>query len=531
VRESGGRSSPRARILLACILAATAWGYRGDLALGFTDADALASVASARVDGVGDLMRQVWQPVTGGVAGSNADFWRPVAMLHFALLRACFGWAPLGYQVWDLALHLGVASLVFVLVRASRRSEGEALVAAALAGLHPLGVEIVPAVARNIELLFCVFGLATLVAVVRGRILLAALLGMLTLGSKETGVVFLPAAVVLALAEGDRRGARMLVTTWLVGIPLYLLGRVAVLGSWGGYGSGEFPLARIVPTLRAGPLEILFPGWTPQLERWISLPLGTALSLLLLGAATWGAVTAWRRGNRLPAVGLVLVLAPLLLYALTATYTRRLLYVPVLGVSIACAGAIEHGRLRWLLGAWALSLVPASPAFFPDRDWARNDAITTGLTEGIREQLAALPPSALLWVVDLPLRVDHDPRRRMLWRQGWSVNNTLAPYSLRAWLDDRLGRPDLQVRFFGRPRDVGGLDRPDVQVEKGAIRIRRQPFDRRWSARLPAWNVVDEGEGLVLRRTLSEGASPRVEAGEWMAVCGVPVAVLVPVPF
>lgn len=518
------------------LLAATAWAYRGNLALGFTDADALADVAAARVEGWGDLLRQVWQPLTAGVAEQNANFWRPVAMLQYAAQRALFGTEPLGWHVWDLGLHLCAVLLLFQLVRAARRPEGEALVAAAILALHPLGVEFVPAVARNIDLLFNVFGLLALLAVARGRVLLAALAGTLAILTKEVAVVILPALVGWAWALGRRRGALQLAAVWTVVVPLFLLGRMAVLGGWGGYRPAEKTFYLDEPrwmkaTLRAGPLEQLFPGWTQAIERWIPVEHGLELSLLLLAAAAAGAVLAWRRGLRLPALGLSLVVLPLLLYGATAMYSRRLVYLCVIGTSLAMASLWAHRRLRPVLVLWLATLAPASPLLHPDDDWRRNDAITRAMTEGLAAELAALPPGAVVHVLDHPVRLNHDPRRTMLWRDGRSLNNTLASYSLRAWIDDALGRRDLQLRFLGFSVPFGWLDEPRVGVEGGAIRVERPPLERAWAPRWVdgEWEI-EEREGATLLRRIGRAASDGAAAEEWLLVAGAPRSALVRVP-
>lgn len=521
--------TPRAAAILFVVLAATAWAYRGNLALGFTDTDALADVAAARVESAGELLRQAWQPLTAGVAEQNANFWRPVTMLHYALQRALFGYDPLGWQIWDLGLHLLAVVLLFVLMRSARRPEGESLVGAGILALHPLGVEAVPAVARSIDLLFNVFGLVALIAVARRRVWLAVAAGAFAIGTKEVAVVLVPVLVGWALALGRRRDALTLALSFAVLVPLFLWGRFAVLDGWGGYRPAEktFFLDQLDwmrATFRAGPLEQLFPGWTPQIEAWIPVSLGLEVSCALLLAAGLGAAIAWRRGQRLSALGLALVCAPLLLYGATAMYSRRLVYLLVVGTSLGMATLFSHRHLRWVLLAWLLTLAPASPLFHPDDDWRRNDAVTRAMTDGLAVELARLPQGAVVHVLDHPVRLNHDPRRRMLWREGRSLNNTLASYSFRAWIDDRLGRPDIELRFLDHSEPVGWLDEPRVSVEGDVIRVQRPPLERGWARWTPTqWEVESEGGDVLLRRTAEA-------TNEWLLVAGAPRSVLVPVP-
>ena len=506
------------------VFALTAWSYRGNRSLGFTGADALADVAAAQVDSPADLARQVWMPLTAGVAEINANFWRPVTMLHYALLRSLFGWDATGWHVWDLGLHLMVVGLVFGLVRAARQSDAEALLAAGLLALHPLGVELVPAVARNLDVLFTLFSVAALLAVTRGRIWLAALLGVVAIGAKEAAAPVLPVCVFWAAVLHGRSRAIRLGCVYAVALPLYLLGRTAVLDGWGGYNrSGPtFFLSQLDKTLAAAPLELLFPGWTQEIEAWLPRSFGLAVTAFLLSLAVIGSVYAFRRGNKLAAVGLSLAVLPLILYGVTGLYSRRLLYLPVVGTALA-APALASGRLsRVLLIAWIASLLPSSPLFSPDEDWRRNDAVTHGLTQAIADEWAALPPNALVWVMDRPLQIDNDPRRRMLWRNGKSVNNTLAHYSLRAWVSARLGRDDIELRQVGRTSRVSSLGQPEVRVEGDSLRVSRPPIERTFGSR-DGWTLTNDGDDVLVHR---EGASD----GEWLLVAGAPRSVLIRLP-
>jgi hypothetical protein len=528
-RESG--SARRGRLLLAVLLVATAWAYRGNLSLGFTGYDALADVAAARVDGFEGLVEQVWKPVTGGAAGQFANFWRPTTMLHFALLRGLFGWDPLGWQLWDLALHLVLVILVFAVLRAARRGELEALVAAGLFALHPLGVEAVPVVARGASVLCTLFVLLALLAMLRGRITLAFLAGVLALGAKELAVVALPVVVGWAALLRRRREAVTLAGAWALVLLLFLWARQRVLGGWGGYTPTErtffFEPSAILQTFRDGTLELLLPGWTPQIEAWLSPSLGSGLAVAVLVAVVAGALIAWRRGNAVPLVGLAMVLAALLLYALTMRYTRRLVHLPLAGMSIGLAVLALRPRLRWLFAAWGLTLVPACPLFRPDRDWRLSDAVTRAMTEEVADELARLPHGAVVWVLDLPARLNRDPRRRMLWREGLSVNFTLATYSLEAWVCDFLEREDLELRFLNYAQPEGALDEPQVTREGKLVRVRRTLQGRRMN---PAyleeprpWVLRREGGDLLLRRKAHDG-------DEWLLVAGTPRAVLLCVP-
>ncbi len=516
----------RAWFGLALVLALTAWTYRDTHELGFTGADALADVAAARVDGPADVARQAWMPLTAGIAGVNANFWRPVTMLHYALLRGLFGWNAAGWHVWDLGLHLAVVTLLFLLVHTAVRKHAatSALLAAALLALHPLGVELVPAVARNLDLLFTLFSVATLLAVSRGNVVAAAVLGVLAIGAKEAAVVVLPVAVLWMFAVRGRRAAIQLAAAYALALPLYLFGRTAVLDGWGGYNrSGPtFFVSQLDETLAAAPLEVLFPGWSGAIEAWVPRALGLPLGALILVAAVFLAARAWRRGARLPAVGVALFVLPLVLYGLTGLYTRRLLYLPAVG-SVLAASALATGRpARIVVALWVLTLLPASPIVSPDQDWRRNDDVTRGLTDAIADDWKTLPGDATVWIMDRPFQIDGDPHRRSLWRGGKSVNNTLAHYSLRAWVEARLGRDDLELLQVSRTEHVRELGQPRVSVEGEWLRVMRPPLERVFGER-NGWELRAAGDDALVRR---EGAGPN----EYLLVAGTPRSILVALP-
>ena len=102
---------------LAFLLLIAAASFGWILQLGFTDTDALADVAAARVDGFGGIWGELTSPLTDGLAGKNANFWRPTTMLQFAFLRGLFGWSAWGWQAWDLGLHLGCVVMVYAIVQ------------------------------------------------------------------------------------------------------------------------------------------------------------------------------------------------------------------------------------------------------------------------------------------------------------------------------------------------------------------------------------------------------------------------------
>lgn len=201
----------------------------------------LAVAAYARVlDGefvFDDLTAVVGDPAVRDLGGALRGFLpallagrRPVTVLTFALDHAWGGLSPRPFHVTNLAIHLLVTCLAFLLARAALRLAGTARptgLAVAVAGLfalHPLQSQAVSYVVQRAEALAAGFYLATLLLLLvaerrgltgRG---VAAWLGALAtfvlgLGAKAT-LVTLPAAWVLLAWALPTEAARRALARW-----------------------------------------------------------------------------------------------------------------------------------------------------------------------------------------------------------------------------------------------------------------------------------------------------------------------------
>lgn len=518
-------ATPRGALALgaAALLALNLWAWRDNLALGFTDTDALADYAAARAEGLGGWARQLWTPLTGGVGGSNANFYRPVTMLHYAAMRAVLGdWTP-GWQAWDLVLHGLAAALLGAVVRAIGGGVGAALGAAALFTLHPLAVEVVPAVARNLDTLMTVFALGAVLAAARGAQGLAVALGLGALGCKETAVV-LPA---VALLLWGRAGWRWL-AAWAVGIGLFLVARTAVLEGLGGYYAAEQTLSPggALGALARAAWECTLPGWSGPLDRVVPVGLRAPVGLGAVALAGALAARAWARGERRLAVGLALWALPVLLYGLTGTYSRRLLYLPTAGLALGVSGlGAAGGWARGGLALWALTLLPASPAVHRYRDWGWNDQVTRSLTTGVEAQLRALPPGSTVWVLDRCIWLNAEPYRGRTWKPGRTLNNCVASYSLQAWADDRLGPGHVRLRMLTSTQPKGPVPPPQVRVAPGLLVLEGPRLGRALTEGARAAGFEAEvGEGQWTLRV------PPERAGEHALIAGGDAGVLLVLP-
>lgn len=524
--------NPPPRLAWAALLTLTAFAYRGQLRLGFTDTDALADYAAARAEGLSGWLTQLTLPLTGGVGGANANFWRPGVMLHYALQRALFDDDTRLWQAWDLGLHLAAVATLGLAARALGVGAGAALGAGLLFALHPLGVEIVPAVARNIDTLVGLGALGMIAAAGQGRLALTAALGLVALSFKETALAAMPVALLaLAWRVGPKRAAKV-AGVWALGVPLYLAARTAVLSGIGGYYEEErtFTLGRLGAALRAAPWESLLPGYSLGLEP-LSEPLRALGAAALTAVLVAVAARRWREGAPAAALGLLLWALPVLLYGLTGTYSRRLLYLPSAGLCLTLAegaallaapGARALGAL--CLGL-ALSLLPASPLVHEYTDWAENDAVTRSLTTGVEAELRALPPGSVVWVVDRCVWINSEPRRARTFHGQKTLNNCVATYSLQAWADDRLGAGHLSLRALTSTQPTGPIPAPDWSMEQGALTLRRAAMKRALTGA-----AKDAGWGLERQEDVSRLTPPPSASGQWALIAGGERGALVRLP-
>ncbi len=526
------------KIALALLLVVTAFAYRGNLTLGFTDTDAIADVAYADVNSLADLGNQLVVPLTGGVASTNANFYRPVVMLQFTALRAVFGWNPVGYQLWGIALHLGAVSLLFLLARSWGMRLNAAIASAAIFALHPLGVEVVPAVARNIDSLLTVLVLGMLLAFKNGRGRWAIVLGLLAVCTKETAVAALPAGVLAAWWTGPKaQRTRVTLETigaWIVGVAAYLVARSHVLSGLGGYHDAHdtITLKGLTHMLKAAPWEMLFPGWTEPLLQ--SVPAAARLPGGILMAACGLAVMVWAvwKRDRSRTMGWALLVLPIFLYGLTGTFSRRLLYLPTAGIALLLGQGLFNPcwkrSFQVLSVLLTLSLLPASPLVHQYQGWAANDRSTKALTTDLEAQFAALPKGSEVWLMDRPRRFSIEPYRLRTWNPVRTLNNGVAGYSLQAWLDDRFGEGHITLHRMSSLEWVEGREKVDVAVDRDDILIVRKTEagskDRRiWlKAWRDGWDREIDGDLVRLKPRVNNNACCLIvsdgEGAEWVEI-------------
>jgi tetratricopeptide (TPR) repeat protein len=341
----------------------------------------------------------------GSLGPSLAGFplHRWLVRLSFAVNHALGGLDPAGYHLFNLLAHVIAALLVLalaveVLLRIEPglepdRRRAVALVAALLFAVHPIQTMAVTYVVQRMTVLSALFSLAALICWCRARrssgaraaawyggAVTTAFLGM---SSKENAAVLallVPALEWWARTEDapgaqDRPGT---VERWAIPAGWTLAAAAAIAAALFTTYASEFRDSQvffrisIVERLMSQPrilcqylarMAVPWPGWL-HLEYDIEPSRGpfdpptTILALLVLGAVC-AAIVALRR--RLPAVsfgGAFFVLALTVeqsFLPLDLAFEHRL-YLPMFGIAVAAAWALEHAAGRLAVARWALAL-------------------------------------------------------------------------------------------------------------------------------------------------------------------------------
>jgi tetratricopeptide (TPR) repeat protein len=391
----GGAAGAAAVALLAVL------PYLNALWAGYAFDDYPVILSNPRITGAEPALGLVAEPDR-----SDRSLYRPVTMLTYAA-SARIGGGPAGFHLVNVALHAGVSLLVFRTVDVLLAGRALATVAAALFAVHPVHAEAVTAIVGRAELLAALFGVLSLLALVRGATaetvrsrawsLASAGAFAVAVFSKESAITILPLGVVLGLwARSLRDGRRALAAviphacvlvgylvarTWLVGLvtvaapPLYI----------------DNPLAHVGVLVRVATALVVLSQYLGLLTLPVTLssdysfnqvPLVTGpldprlwIALGVLGGLAAGLAAGVRRA---PALGLAaaLLVLPLgltsnLLFPIGTIKAERLLYLPSVGWCVAAAwAALRLGRVHRAAPWAAVALAVIALA---GRTWARNE--------------------------------------------------------------------------------------------------------------------------------------------------------------
>jgi protein O-mannosyl-transferase len=423
----------RARIFL---LAAALAAFGASLGAGFHFDD--YAIFSDPVLGAGDGWMRVWGPRQT----------RPLTYLTFWLNRQIGGGDPLGYHLFNLAIHLGAVVLAWECLR-RLLPERAALLAAALFAIHPIQAEAVNYVwARSILLA----GLLTLAALwnwIEDRRWMAVVWFALALLAKEEVAAFPIALAWLELRRATPKSS----TRWA---PIAAMLAMAIAA-----GARVVWATIVVPGAPAGvqagisPLQYLLAQGYVLLRylQLVALPYGFTVDPEIpraawLGIAGWavlggGIVLALRRA---PAIATWLIAGFLLLLPSSSIFPAadlaadRRMYLPMLAFAAAIAVALVRFRPEPVLAVLGIILlgiaVQRTIVWMSDqRLWAEAVERAPGKVRPKIQLARALPASQGLELLNRArLEAPHNPE--------------IAAETGRILLSE--GQPEAALEEFGR---------------------------------------------------------------------------------
>ncbi len=306
---------------------------------------------------------------------------RPLGFFSFWLGAVLFDNSYPAHAAMSIALHAGVAVVVYLLLRRFEISAPIAVLAATLFALHPAAAGTALWWSARFDVLATGLGLLAVLAALAwrdgqhaGHLIGMGLAILAACLSKEIGVIAALAAglVIVHAAFTGKASGRETVRALLVvvaSVLVFFLWRAAVLGT---FGSGLLGEAELLATLKSGARSWLvhapgYLGYGPQLGPALGIAM-LVLPAVLLGLL----VAAWRAGESavaapllLIACALALALTPALVQApivilnarplseemsaVDAAMQSRLYYMSLTGIALLIAaliGLVRHLRLR-----------------------------------------------------------------------------------------------------------------------------------------------------------------------------------------
>jgi tetratricopeptide (TPR) repeat protein len=324
----------------------------------------------------------VRRPLSAGFEGLR---YRPLRTLSYRLDYALGGMSPRVFHLSNVIYHGVAVLIVFALLGTVGASSPAALAGALVFAVHPVQADAVSYAAGRRDVLcglFYALGVFTYLRYRRGgrpaALALAAVAYVLAILAKEMAIT-LPVACVLLDRWCEDRTATAAPSAraaggWLrapVGylVVLAALGGLALALTYGGHvlhiaterpwHGGSFG-ANLATVARVWVKYLQLVLWPAQLSvdySYDAFPVSTSIFdpralasgavLLALAGVGWA---SWRRGGRL-GPGLLWIAVTLLpvshLIPFRELLAEHYLYIPMIGVALIAAGAVDEARTRW----------------------------------------------------------------------------------------------------------------------------------------------------------------------------------------
>ena len=282
---------------------------------------------------------EVWGPL----------YTRPLTYFTFWLNYQLGGREPLGYHLFNLALHVGAVLLLFELLRRviPRRA---ALVGALLFAIHPIQSEAVAYIFARAILLAAVFSLLSAIAWLDGRRWLAVVwFAVALLGKEEAAAVPL---VLWMLERGKRprlNGPILAMLALALAAGLRVIWVAKTLGTGAGVGPGLSPWTYLAAQGAAivRYLRLVVVPWGFTVNAQITVDWTAWLAWAALAAAV---AVAWKRKWVPFLAALVLLIPSSSVFPAADQAADRRMYLPMLALAPGVALLLARLRTRWIAG-------------------------------------------------------------------------------------------------------------------------------------------------------------------------------------
>jgi Tfp pilus assembly protein PilF len=476
--------------------------YREALGYFFTAPDALTQIDTSRVRSFKDIIRIFSEPMMNNTTLMQLVSWyRPTAILSYAIDYAIWGLNPFGYHLTDIMLHVVVSVMTFALVR---RLSGNLLVAwlgAVLFAIHPVHIENVPAIARRHDAIAMVFMYISMFLFLRNygaktpsRLVttLSLVSFAIALGAKEiapifpilvagyVGIVTFPATRTFVVLKGWALKAIRPAIPYLVLTFAYVGVRTAILRGIGGELSEIARDTGIHELYMRGLLDP-YRLVDAHLESFMRIALWIFVAVWIY----WRFIRSRRSDMRVPgepatsrslAFYVLWLLLPLTILVLTESFEIRRLYIAVIPISALLAlvmvdaframrakvgggmlSVVIHGTMFMLSALVSFGLAWYSPLFRDYEEWRDIGSFSNVFLHRLSDVVPSLPQNAVLNIHGLPYRFMNSARQRPFVR----TPSGLLEYSVKSWIDLNFPDNEIDVVLHERPN----VELPPIDVE------------------------------------------------------------------
>jgi len=488
-------------VLLLALVATVFAAHRAAPAARLADVDTPTVLLSNQLTAPSDVVRLFSQEIRRDVDPS-VRFYRPVTGLSYAIDQALFGLSSRALHGVNISLH-ALATLLFAsLLTALGLRFSLVALAGVLYALHPIGVDVIPAISRRADLLATVGILLSLLARTKGHARWSWLAAAVAPLAKETALI-LP--LLWAALEGRswtraRRAFALGVSAMLPALVLRLL----ALQGFGGYAE---PIWSPRAVLRI-PFDVLDP------ERVLTTWVSRILIVVLLG---WALRSAWQSRSRPLVLGLSWLFGAVALALFGGEVARWYLYSSLPAcLLVLCAWIdVEWSRSRRVqracvalsAAAVVVAMLLPSPLWIDYPEWREAGRLQSVWTEELRAKLesGSMREGEPVILLGVPMMVSRGADTRFTTRSasvalGYTLSDALElehGLHLPVWCAVQVHPQRIGARY-----SIEVTDEPDgVRVScSGPVRLDGFDLLGDWRAsEPPPFQLEREGDEFRLR--------------------------------